>query len=387
MAPTPARAGRAGLGPDVTSKSGTLTTSPDTCKSAVSALWYLPAFVRAPGRGLRTLCLAVLGATAVGATLAGGVSAVTSELDRQAAALRSENAALAVGSQTAVSGLREIEARLAQARAELASFRARASVVRSRRRAVHAELRVARSALRTIRKALAYRLQSLYEQGETDTLAVVLGAGSLQAALESIETLDLTVRQDEALLLKARAANHRLARLSRALARRERELEQLAAVRAAASASLAAARTEHLRTISAMRAQTRSNALRIAGLEERARVLASVQSVPAPVVVPGAPRIPAGPASRGVQTLTVVATGYALPGRTASGRPVGWGAVAVDPSVIPMGSRLSIPGYGLGVASDTGGAIQGARIDLWFPSDREARAWGSRVVAITVYSS
>ena len=84
--------------------------------------------------------------------------------------------------------------------------------------------------------------------------------------------------------------------------------------------------------------------------------------------------------------MTVVATGYALPGRTASGRPVGWGAVAVDPSVIPLGSRMNIPGYGIGVAADTGGAIQGARIDLWFPTVADARAWGSRVVTITVYS-
>ena len=51
-----------------------------------------------------------------------------------------------------------------------------------------------------------------------------------------------------------------------------------------------------------------------------------------------------------------------------------------------MGSRLSIPGYGLGVAADTGGAILGAKIDLWFPSVEEARAWGVRVVTVTVYS-
>jgi 3D (Asp-Asp-Asp) domain-containing protein len=61
--------------------------------------------------------------------------------------------------------------------------------------------------------------------------------------------------------------------------------------------------------------------------------------------------------------------------------------VAVDPSVIPLGSRLGIPGYGLGVAADTGGAIQGARIDLWFPTVAQAHAWGSRVVTITVFSS
>jgi 3D (Asp-Asp-Asp) domain-containing protein len=344
--------------------------------------------VRGPGRGWRTLCVAVLGAAAIGATLAGGGSAESAgELEREAEALRSKNAALAASSQSALGGLQAIEARLAQTQAELAAFRERAAVVRSRRRAVYDELSVARSALRSTRKALANRLQSLYEHGETDALEVVLGAGSLREALEALETLDLAVRQDEALLLRARSETHRLARLNGVLAARERELQQLAAVRAAAAASLSAARAERISRIAAMRAATRSNALQIAGLEERARTLASVQSVPAPVIVPGAPRIPPGPASRGVHTLTVVATAYALPGRTASGRPVGWGAVAVDPSVIPMGSRLSIPGYGLGVASDTGGAIRGARIDLWFPTVAQARAWGSRVVTITIYAN
>ena len=59
--------------------------------------------------------------------------------------------------------------------------------------------------------------------------------------------------------------------------------------------------------------------------------------------------------------------------------------MAVDPSVIPMGSRIAIPGYGMGVAADTGGAIVGARIDLWFPSIAQAHDWGSRTVTVTVY--
>jgi 3D (Asp-Asp-Asp) domain-containing protein len=79
-----------------------------------------------------------------------------------------------------------------------------------------------------------------------------------------------------------------------------------------------------------------------------------------------------------------VATGYALTGHTASGIPVGPGVVAVDPSVIPLGTRLSIPGYGQGIAADTGGAIVGARIDLWFSSHAEALAWGRRSVTISV---
>jgi 3D (Asp-Asp-Asp) domain-containing protein len=74
-----------------------------------------------------------------------------------------------------------------------------------------------------------------------------------------------------------------------------------------------------------------------------------------------------------------------MPGRTATGLPVGPGIVAVDPAVIPLGTRLSVPGYGEGVAADTGGAVQGLTIDLWFPTLAEARAWGRRTVTITLH--
>ena len=81
----------------------------------------------------------------------------------------------------------------------------------------------------------------------------------------------------------------------------------------------------------------------------------------------------------------VSTTGYSLSGRTATGIPVGWGVVAVDPSVIPLGTHLSIPGYGEAVAADTGGAVRGAMIDLWFPTLAQARAWGRRTVTITLH--
>src|SRR5207237_3271739 len=85
------------------------------------------------------------------------------------------------------------------------------------------------------------------------------------------------------------------------------------------------------------------------------------------------------------RTLTVLATAYILRGRTATGAPVGYGVVAVDPSVIPLGTRMTIPGYGEGVAADTGGSIHGAVIDLWFPTDSEAAAWGRQTVTITLH--
>lgn len=83
--------------------------------------------------------------------------------------------------------------------------------------------------------------------------------------------------------------------------------------------------------------------------------------------------------------LKVDAVAYYLPGRTASGVPVRKGVVAVDPRLIPLGTRLHIPGYGPGLAADVGTAIKGRIIDLWFPSTALARKWGRRTVTITVY--
>jgi 3D (Asp-Asp-Asp) domain-containing protein len=83
--------------------------------------------------------------------------------------------------------------------------------------------------------------------------------------------------------------------------------------------------------------------------------------------------------------LTVDAVAYSLPGYTASGLPVGKGVVAVDPSVIPLGTRLYVPGYGPAVAADVGTAIIGRIIDLWFPTYEQAAVWGRRTVTITIY--
>lgn len=75
---------------------------------------------------------------------------------------------------------------------------------------------------------------------------------------------------------------------------------------------------------------------------------------------------------------------------TASGTRARVGAVAVDPRVIPLGTKLYIesadgfPTYGFAVAEDTGGAIKGNRIDLFYNSRREAYNFGRRNVIVYV---
>jgi 3D (Asp-Asp-Asp) domain-containing protein len=83
-----------------------------------------------------------------------------------------------------------------------------------------------------------------------------------------------------------------------------------------------------------------------------------------------------------LQTLTVVATAYIAGGRTASGVPAEPGVIAVDPSVIPLGTKLYIRGIGIVRAEDTGGAIQGNRIDICVSSAWAADQWGVRTIQI-----
>lgn len=59
-------------------------------------------------------------------------------------------------------------------------------------------------------------------------------------------------------------------------------------------------------------------------------------------------------------------------------------AIAVDPSVIPLGSIVEVQGYGVAVAADTGGAIKGNIIDVHFKTVDECRLWGRRQVQVTV---
>jgi 3D (Asp-Asp-Asp) domain-containing protein len=86
----------------------------------------------------------------------------------------------------------------------------------------------------------------------------------------------------------------------------------------------------------------------------------------------------AGPESTGK---TPGMKGY---GVTASGMRVAHGVVAVDPRVIPLGTKLYVEGYGYSIAADTGSAIKGNKIDLYMDSLSAAYRWGRRTVTVYI---
>ncbi|MGC8512394.1 MAG: 3D domain-containing protein [Acidimicrobiales bacterium] len=106
----------------------------------------------------------------------------------------------------------------------------------------------------------------------------------------------------------------------------------------------------------------------------------------APLPDAGTPQSPLGatPASSSPGSLlgTFVVTCYDLAGDTASGTPTSMATVAVDPSVIPLGTRLYISGVGVRYAQDTGGAIIGNRLDVWEPSYGQCMSWGVRTETV-----
>jgi 3D (Asp-Asp-Asp) domain-containing protein len=295
-------------------------------------------------------------------------------LRQRAQALRAQNGSLGTQARTAWLSSISLGTRLEETRAALVRWRARTQAIAAQRAEAEQSLRAARRTLAVSQQHLADRLRVLYEQGDTDPMTVLVGAKSIDEAISGLENLHRVAGQDRQVIDEARAARQRLIGATRRLAARESQARQVADATAASIAALEAAQGERAAMLASLDARRSANSAAISSLESRA--LAAVQSRGA-----GAPL--SAPAARG--SMLVTATGYSLTGHTATGVSVGYGIVAVDPSVIPLGTRMSVPGYGQGVAADTGGAIVGSDIDVWFPTRAEALAWGTRTVTITLH--
>jgi 3D (Asp-Asp-Asp) domain-containing protein len=282
-----------------------------------------------------------------------------------------------LGTQThqALLSLYALDSQLQAWKARLGSLQAEAADLRARQASLRHELVADETSFKTSRRSLIIDLRALYERGDVDPVAVVLGAKSLGTGLSQLDALSRAADQSQQIVAATSAAHRRLLRSQHLLAVEARRL----------SRSLAAARqaTERLRATVASRTtyiaslRARERAVQVQNVEAQAQAAQQKSQQIQPTTSTTGP-------SAGKHQLVVSATCYDLSGRTATGMPVGQGVVAVDPSVIPLGTKLFVPGYGNGVAADVGGGIKGDTIDLWMTASQCA-AWGRRTVTITIY--
>jgi 3D (Asp-Asp-Asp) domain-containing protein len=301
--------------------------------------------------------------------------------------LRAENARLEARSRSAVLQLYSLDQRLVTAGARAQTLAEQAASLRAERASIAQQLRIARRGDRIAQRQLASRIRELYEQGNVEPLEILFGAKNLDEAVSSLDNLNQMTAQGQDVLAQLAAARKVLAKAQTTLARRQAELDAAVAEARATARTLAATHAAREAYVASLAARHRYNDRQIDGFVARAKAAqartaelvhaaavdtrATTADVPAPVRV-------------GATTITVVATGYSLPGSTSTGIPVGWGVAAVDPSVIPLGTHMVVPGYGIAVAADTGGSVHGSTIDLWFPTVRQANAWGRRTVTVTL---
>jgi 3D (Asp-Asp-Asp) domain-containing protein/peptidoglycan hydrolase CwlO-like protein len=306
----------------------------------------------------------------------------------QADALRANNNSLAAKSHQVLLRLYSLQSRLAQSAQRLEALEKRTARLEQEQAAAKRQLTIAQENMAAAHSQLGERLRQLYIDGDVDPLAVLLGAETLDDALAALDGLNRLAEQDQDIieeLTKARAA---LRTAITRLAARRAELRTALDRANAAHTYLARAQAQQNAYLASLRRQQDLNRSQISKLSAQA---AASEQRSEDISSGGGgggggapPPVPPPPPQAGSK-VTVSSTGYCLRGTTATGIPVGWGVIAVDPSFIPLGTRMFVPGYGEGVAADTGSAVQGATIDLWFPTCAQALGWGRRTVTITLH--
>jgi len=333
----------------------------------------------------RTRSAARLTALSAAFVLAGvSVAAAAGPVDSQRSAL----GVLHARTHRALLDLYALDTQLHTAQARVSSLQAQTEQLRREQQQLAQQLSATRHTLVVSQHELGLSLRTLYKRGDVSALAVMLGSKSLDDAVTELDALSSVADASHRVVRTTSVASARIAKLGRTLQDRKTRLDAAVADAQRDADALATAREQRIAFLARLRTQERVRTRELHALQaEATRVERKSNALQAAAAVDAAPVpvVSTVPAATGGTTITVSSTGYSLPGRTATGIPVGWGVVAVDPSLIPLGTTLTIPGYGEGVAADTGGGVRGATIDLWFPTLAQARAWGRRTVTITLH--
>lgn len=238
------------------------------------------------------------------------------------------------------------------------------------------------------------RLRAIYiSGGGSNYLDVILGCRTLSDLISSMDSLSIVMQYDNNLTAQLQEQKDNITKQKEALNYENSKLTALKASNEASLANLSNSIKEQKQLLAQVTAKendliAQQKAREAA--EQKTRELAQAasnksNSTSSPVAINRGGSAP----TKFSQVLNMEATAYSDNGFTAMGyktsrNPNGYSTIAVDPRVIPLGTRVYVENYGYAVACDIGGAIQGNIIDLYLPSDEEANSWGRRSVKVYI---
>ena len=250
------------------------------------------------------------------------------------------------------------ETSLARAQAALDRLEARSAKLEQTEQAARRQAEVVQRSLAASQSRIARLLHDLYVEGESDPIAIVFGATSLEEAMAGIDGLARATALNERLVDQAVARAERLGQVRAKLASRRALVDGARAEARAGERRLAAAVSSRRATVESIRRRRSLTEARLSALQTRAQeaerksveiaTLRSRAAQAAPRAVRGrdddatAAILAAARPARGLSSSMPSRT--TLRGSTASGLPVGVGVIAVDPAVIPLGTPCLRPG-------------------------------------------
>lgn len=231
---------------------------------------------------------------------------------------------------------------------------------------------------------LEKRITSSYKSDDMGYLEVVMGAGDFSDFLSRVDMVNKIAGEDQKLIDDYKETQREVEAELGSLAAKRDELKALEDSLTASAQELLDAQMKQQSYVASLESQMSANQGQLDQLRaEAAQIESNMSSMQSQADQSGEGGGGTPPPAGGT-SFSVTATAYCLTGRTATGMPAGPGVIAVDPSVIPLGSRVYVSGYGNAIAADTGGAIHGNKIDVWLPCN-DTYSWGVRTVTVTIY--
>jgi len=226
------------------------------------------------------------------------------------------------------------------------------------------------------------RVRSMYISGTNSYLEVLLASDNLTDFMSRFDMITQVMKFDNQVIAKLKEKKQAIAKEKDSLKRENEKLEAL--------------KTTNESTLSNLNKEIKEQKDLLSKATEKEKQLIAAENASKQLAYDNSKSFTGGTLSRGTskapsysQVLQLEATAYSSDGITASGSatrrdPNGYSTIAVDPRVIPIGTTVYVEGYGYAVAEDTGGAIKGNIIDVFFQSESEAINWGRRSVKVYI---